>query len=72
MAKDLTVRQKAVLEYISEFIMLHGFAPTAKEIADNFHTNLWAAQKHIDRLYVKGYIRKLPRVPRGLIVVKDA
>ena len=71
MAKDLTWKQRLVLEFIKEHIMLHGFAPTASEVAEHFHTNIYAAQKHIDRLYVKGYVRKFPRAPRGLVVLKD-
>lgn len=70
MSKGLTIKQRAVLDFIDEFIMFHGFAPTAQEIANEFHTQLWAAQKHIDRLYIKGYIRKIPKAPRGLVVLK--
>lgn len=53
----MTERQKTVLAYIRSFIGANGFAPTRREIADNFG---WissnAAQDVLMALHNKGHI----------------
>jgi len=67
--RPITTKQKEVLVYIEQQIMLHGHAPTAAEVAFYFNISLRPAQKHIDSLYVKGYIKKIPGVARGIVVL---
>jgi len=71
-SKKLTIRQKAVLQFIAECIDVTGYAPTAQEVAREFSISLRPAQRHIERLEVYGYIRKIPNTARGLIVLKNA
>jgi repressor LexA len=67
--RKLTDRQEEVLNYIKEFLQINNFAPTSGEIATHFNINLRPAQKHVERLYVKGYINKIFNVTRGIVVL---
>lgn len=66
-------RERQLLDFITQFIQRYGYAPTLKEIGDAMNLSSPATiHEHIDRLRVKGYIKKLDGTARGLEVVKDA
>lgn len=67
--QKLTERQAAVLEYITEYIDMTGYAPTAQEIAEEFNITLRPAQRYIERLDAYGYIRRVPNTARGIILL---
>ncbi len=59
MSIELTVKQKAVLQFIVDTQDENGFGPTIREIADRFDfAALKGATNHLDALSTKGYIKR--------------
>ena len=55
----LTKTQRAVLEFLTEFIRSNGFGPSLEEIGKHCGTtSLATAHKHLENLAAKGYIRR--------------
>ncbi|MDR1179515.1 MAG: repressor LexA, partial [Spirochaetales bacterium] len=54
--KDLTVRQKEILNFIRDFIRKHRFPPTIREIAECFQMSAKSAYDHIHALEKKNVI----------------
>ena len=82
--KDLTKRQRQILDYISDYICESGYPPTIREICDEMglkSTN--GVSEHIETLRRKGFLIKdgekslaramrpkhLPRVPQGIFEI---
>lgn len=65
-------RERELLDFITQFIQRYGFAPTLKEIGNamNIHSPA-TVHEHVDRLRIKGFIKKLDGTARGLEVVSD-
>jgi repressor LexA len=64
--KDLTQRQRRVLEFLKDYTKKHGYPPTVREIGQHF-TVLWAAARgHLKALERKGFIRLHPSKSRGI------
>lgn len=65
-------RERAILDFITQFIERYGYAPTLKEIGEacNMHSPA-TIHEHIEKLRAKGFIRKIDGVARGLEVVKE-
>jgi repressor LexA len=65
-------KERRVLEFITQFSQRFGYAPTLKEIgaALNMHS-VATVHEHLDRLRLKGYIKKLDGAARGIEVVKE-
>ncbi len=66
----LTPKQRAVYHFIRQFVGWHGYAPTVREIADNFDlrsTN--TVDYHINALEKKGYIRRRGNMARAIELV---
>ncbi|MBQ6474214.1 MAG: repressor LexA [Victivallales bacterium] len=55
-ARALTDKQRAVLEYISQFSHHVGMAPTIYEISEHFHIKSATAFAHVRALQRKGYV----------------
>ena len=69
--KPLTDLQSQVLSFIGRFHIANGYPPTRGEISKEFGwTHPSAAQKHINLIEKKGYIRIMPRISRGIVVIK--
>lgn len=68
----LYARERAILDFITQFIDRYGFAPTLKEIGEacNMHSPA-TIHEHIEKLREKGFIRKLDGATRGLEVVRE-
>ena len=65
--KDLTLRQQAILEFVTARIGEEGLPPTLAEIATAFGFNqVHAAQKHLAALAAKGHLELLPGKARGI------
>ena len=65
--KDLTKRQRKVLDFIYEFVEKNGYPPTHEEI--QFQVGL-SSKSHV-HFYLKalergGYIERAPNIPRGI------
>jgi len=70
---DLTTRQKAILDFLKEYIAETGRAPTRVEIADEFEfASTRGAQKHLEALETKGYLTLRTDEDRGIQLLKHA
>ena len=67
MSKELTKRQRDVLDFIAEMIGKKGFPPTIREIGSKFKISSTNGVRAIlSALTQKGYIRRKPLVSRGI------
>ncbi len=65
--RDLTDRQRAVLEFIQAYAEAEGVPPTLQQIADAFgFAQACAAHKHVKRLQQAGYLDVRPNQARGI------
>jgi repressor LexA len=73
MGKELTKRQKEVLDFICEMVENKGLPPTIREIGENFKiTSTNGVRAILSALTKKGYIRRKPLVSRGIELAKKA
>jgi repressor LexA len=69
--KDLTARQREVLEFMRSFGERHGVPPTVREIGERFHFTARAAFDHLRALERKGMLERRvtgKRASRTLVV----
>lgn len=65
-------RQRAVLEYISQYMQKHGFAPTIHEICDAIGVNSPATvHEHLTKLEKAGVLKRDWRRMRGMEVLNQ-
>jgi repressor LexA len=55
--KELTLRQKNVLGFITGYIENHAYPPTIREIGDHFAISVKGAYDHVDAIRKKGFLR---------------
>lgn len=66
-------REKQLLDFITQFIQRYGYAPTLKEIGESMGIHSPATvHEHVDRLRLKGFIKKLDGTARGLEVIRGS
>jgi repressor LexA len=71
MAEPLTKRQKEVLDYVTQFIELYGYAPSYREIAAHFkYGSVATVAEHIESLVSKGMLQKGDNEARSIQLVK--
>jgi repressor LexA len=69
----LTKRQKEILDYVTQYIELHGYAPSYREIAEAFKLGSVATiAEHVDTLIAKGLLRKNENEARSLQLVSPS
>ena len=57
--RDLTERQREVLDYIVEVLRESGYPPTVREIANHFGmASAFGVQRHLEALQKKGFLRR--------------
>ncbi|MHB8572373.1 MAG: transcriptional repressor LexA [Candidatus Dormibacteria bacterium] len=67
MGNELSERQRAILEYISEFAGEHGYPPSVREIGQALHlSSSSTVQAHLEKLIQKGYLRRSGSKARAL------
>ena len=67
----LTKRQREILDYLSEFIQQHGYAPSLEEIGRRFNlSSLATVHKHLTNLQEKGFIRRAWNRSRSVELVQ--
>ena len=72
MAKDLTARQKQIIELIQRHIDETGFPPTRVEIAKELgFRSANAAEEHLRALHRKGAIEMIPGASRGIRIIDN-
>lgn len=69
--KNLTERQREVLNYISQFTDENVSPPTVREIGEHFGISLRAVQDHISALQKKGFITQTKKRSRSIRVVRE-
>jgi repressor LexA len=58
MGDQLTKRQRQILDYITDFLSQHGYAPSLREIGEHFNLNSPATvHAHIENLKKKGFLK---------------
>jgi repressor LexA len=71
MRRPLTKRQKEVLDYVTQFIELHGYAPSYREIASNFnYGSVATVAEHVQSLVDKGMLHKSDNEARSIQLVE--
>jgi repressor LexA len=71
MAEPLTKRQKQVLDFVTQFIELHGYAPSYREIAAHFkYGSVATVAEHIESLVAKGMLQKGDNEARSIQLVR--
>jgi repressor LexA len=71
MAEPLTKRQKEVLDYVTQFIEMYGYAPSYREIAAHFkYGSVATVAEHIESLVAKGMLQKGDNEARSIQLVK--
>jgi repressor LexA len=68
--KELTQRQREVLGFITDYIQIHAFPPTIREIGDRFRISVKGAYDHVEALRKKGFLRLGDKRSRTIEVVK--
>jgi repressor LexA len=67
----LTERQREILEYIQDFLRIHGIAPTHREICERFgFSSYGTVYKHLRLLQDKGYLRRDWNQKRGMELIR--
>jgi len=67
MVKELTARQREILEFIREMIERNGLPPTIREIGERFKiSSTNGVRAVLSALTQKGYIRRKPLLSRGI------
>ncbi|MBN2367061.1 MAG: transcriptional repressor LexA, partial [Calditrichaeota bacterium] len=68
--KEITPRQKAVLEFIAGYITESGYPPTFQEIADAFGiVSKHGVVRHLEALERKGYITRSDTLARSIRII---
>lgn len=70
--KELTKRQRAILEFVTERILHDGAPPTIREIGERFDiSSTNGVRQHIDALIRKGFLVKDQYLARGLRLARS-
>lgn len=72
MAPVLYTKERRVLEFISQYIQRHGYAPTLMEIAEGLGVNaVSTVHEHLQHLVEKGYIKKAAGFERSIELIEN-
>lgn len=67
-----TKKQRELLEFIEEFIVVHGYSPSYREIMQGLkYTSVATVSLHVNNLIKRGHLQKRDRSARSLEVVKQ-
>lgn len=70
MNRDLTKRQKSVLDFLKRYLEDKGYPPSLQEICAYFGINAPKnARKHLEALERKGYIKRSPNISRAIEII---
>lgn len=71
--KNITAKQKEILEYIKEEILKRGYPPAVREICEAVHLKSTSSvHSHLETLEKNGYIRRDPTKPRAIEICDDS
>ncbi|HWP35317.1 MAG TPA: transcriptional repressor LexA [Thermodesulfobacteriota bacterium] len=70
--RELTDKQRQILEYIIEMVRTRGYPPTIRQIGTRFKiSSTNGVRTHLSALERKGYIRRAPWSARGIELVRE-
>lgn len=70
--KNLSEKQRAILEFIQGSVSIHGYPPSMREIGDAVGlASLSSVTHQLNQLELSGYLRRDPNRPRALEVLID-
>lgn len=69
---ELTARELDALGFLRRYISGVGYAPSVRDLAEEFGMSLSGAHYVLQGLIAKGAIRRDPKVPRGLVILDPA
>lgn len=69
--KQITDRQREILNFISDYQEENSYPPTVREIGDHFGVSIRAVQDHITALQKKGFITQTQKKSRSIKVLVD-
>jgi len=67
--RELTDKQKRIVEFLKTYVGEHGYPPTMREIGEHFGFTWPAARGHLAAIEKKGAIRMNPMKSRGIEVI---
>lgn len=68
--KELSIKELEILRFIRRAVDVDGFPPSIRELGDAFGINSTnGVRYYLSRLEKKGYIRRNPRISRGIVLV---
>ncbi len=70
--RNLTARQKEVLDFLAHFIEQNGYPPTRREVAAHFGISVKAVFDHVKALEKKQYIRCGENQSRAIELIQDS
>lgn len=71
MAPVLYTKERQALEFITQYLQRHGFAPTLVEIAEGIGVNaVSTVHEHLEKLIQKGFIKKSPGFERSIELIE--
>jgi repressor LexA len=71
-SRELTERQRQVLEFIAAHLHEVGYPPTIREIASHFNmSSAFGVQRHLTELQKKGYLRRETGARRALTLAPE-
>ena len=69
--KELTRKQREILDFIIAFRFAKGYSPSYKEIADCIGGNTTNASNHVHAMVRKGVLNQTPKVSRSIVPVDE-
>lgn len=71
MAPILPRQKQKILQYLKDYIGMHGYAPTLTEIAKEYHlSSLATVHEHLGFLEDRGFIRRVAGEDRGIRIME--
>jgi len=68
---DLTERQKKILLFIKNHMRVKQYPPTRREIMKAFGIKgYFSIHRHLNAMMQKGYIKLIPNIARGIIIIE--
>jgi repressor LexA len=68
-AKQLTIKQEKIFDFIKGSIKGSGFPPTVREIGEQFKITVKGAYDHVKAIEKKGYIRTEQNKSRAIVIL---
>lgn len=70
--KEISKRQRQVLNFVRSYINQRGYPPAMSEIADFLGIYVSSVFAHLGALEKKGYIERVPGKPRTITIKETA